>query len=55
MVAVRHLVRVWAVVDIDHVEDWHAALLEREVVVFDLVGVLEDVGGVAGIFGRLKQ
>src|ERR1035437_324020 len=52
VVAVRCRGGVGAVVDVDEVEDGHAALLEWDVVVTQtLDGVLEDVAGVAGVFG----
>ncbi len=51
VVAVGGLVGVGAVVDVDEVEDGNAALLERDVIVVRGPGlVLEDVGGVAGVF-----
>ena len=47
---------VGAVVDVDEVEDGDAALLEGDVVVGDVdLLVLEDVAGVAGVFGGLAE
>src|ERR1035437_4732205 len=52
VVAVGELVGVGAVVDVDEVEDGDAAFFEWDVVVTEaLDGVLEDVAGVAGVFG----